>query len=127
MQMEHGLAGAGAVVHVEAEILQPFLFGNPACHQQQVAKQALVALFGIRQLGDGLLGDYQEVGGRLGVNIPEGQALVVFKDDIGGNLAIDDLGKRVSAMVRIAPDRQGRAVFRPEVCAPVHSSHGNCG
>jgi hypothetical protein len=37
------------------------------------------------------------------------------------------LEKRVSAMVRIAPDRQGRAVFRPEVCAPVHSSHGNCG
>ena len=94
MQMEHSLAGTGPVVHVEAEIRQPFLFSHPAGHQQQVPEQGLIRLFSIGQLGNRLLGDYQEMGGRLGIDIPKGQTLVVFENDIGRDLPVDDLGEK---------------------------------
>ena len=99
MQVKYGLAGTGPVVHVQAKIFQPLLPGYLAGHQQQVAQQRLILCFCIGQLGNRFLGDHQEVGGRLGIDIPESQTLVVFENDIGGNLP-------VSAMVGNAPDRQ---------------------
>ena len=94
MQVEHGLAGASAVIHVQAEVLQPLLSGDLTGHQQQMPKQCLIGLFSIGQLGNRLLGNHQKMGRRLGIDIPEGQALVVFEDDIGRNLPVDDLGEK---------------------------------
>ena len=48
MQVEHGLASSRTIVDDEAEgVLHTKLFGDPACDQQQMAQQRLVALIGI--------------------------------------------------------------------------------
>src|SRR5690606_35799816 len=93
MQVEHRLAGACAIANVKAEVRQPFLRRQPVGHQQQVAEQGLVLLSGITEFRDWLIRDPQAVDRRLRVDVADRQRMLVFVDDIGGDLPVDDLGK----------------------------------
>ena len=53
----------------------------------------MIVRFGVGQGGDGVFGDDQDVDGRLGIDVSEGEGEVVFVDDVGGNLAPDDFAK----------------------------------
>ncbi|GMF15725.1 unnamed protein product [Phytophthora lilii] len=94
VQMEHGLAAVLPVVDDDAEALvQVLLLGDQLGGVKQVAQDGLVALLGVRELREAvaLLGDEQDVHGRLRVHVVEGQALLVLVRDLGGDLPVDDL------------------------------------
>ena len=74
-----------AVATVELE-----LFGQIADHQPHVSDQILIL---IGERGDRLdraLGDDQNMRGRLAGDVVKGEALVIFKDDLGRDFFVDD-------------------------------------
>ena len=69
-----------------------------------MAKQGLVLVGAVGEFGDRLFGDDEYVYRGLGVDVLEGQAEVVFKDDVGGDVAVDDLAEnRVGHGLGIVP------------------------
>src|SRR5690606_29079585 len=94
MQVEHGLAGAGAVVDDQPEgIADAGGGGDLAGGGHQVAEQRPVVVAGIHQPGDGFSGDQQQMGGSLGGDVADGETELVFVEDLARDLAIDDAGK----------------------------------
>lgn len=84
MQVVNGLAAVCASVGDEAEAFgQTLFFSNFCGGQHQVAQQSFMCFHGVRGGGDVLLRDDQNVCGCDRVEVPEGEALVVFKD-LGG-------------------------------------------
>jgi hypothetical protein len=67
--------------------------GNFLDGQQQMAQQAFIPIGDVIRIGDVFLGDDQDVNGCSGVDIMEGQDLVVFIHDLCGYLAGYDLTK----------------------------------
>ncbi len=71
--------------------------------KDQMAEKRLVVGPGRRHARDFLLGDDQDVDRRLGMNIVEGQAAVVFVSNPGRDFAGNDLGgKRCSSIDMMA-------------------------
>ncbi len=94
MEMEHGLPGTGTVVYDEPEgVGYTELLGNLARRQHEVAEQFLVRGLGIHQARDTLLGNHQHVHRRLGVDVVDGDAVLILIDEFAGNLAADDLAE----------------------------------
>lgn len=93
--MVNGLAALGAGVDRAAVSSggDAFLLGELGGDQEQVAQELFVPGFGGLQSLQVLLGDDQDMGGGLGVDVSEGQALLILEDDIGGDLPADDLAK----------------------------------
>ena len=62
-----------------------------------MAQDLLVALVRPGKPGQTVphFGNHEKVHGRLRVNVPEGEALVVLVDHVGGNLLADDLRARI--------------------------------
>lgn len=53
----------------------------------------MILAAGLRQTGERFFGNDQDVGGGLGADVFEGEAEVVFVDNIGGNFSLDDFAK----------------------------------
>lgn len=95
MQMEHRLPGILAVVDDQPErIANAELPRHLAGCKQQVAQQSLVFQIGIGQSGNFLLRHQQHMGRRLRVDIAEGEAMLVFVDDVGWNGTADDFAEQ---------------------------------
>ncbi|HTA59108.1 MAG TPA: hypothetical protein VK805_13175 [Candidatus Baltobacteraceae bacterium] len=87
VEMENGLAGAGAVVEYGAVAGQEIALGGEfGSYQLQLAKQRLVGGLGIVQRDEMFLGANQNVHGRLRVDVFEGEHVLVLIDELGGNL-----------------------------------------
>lgn len=73
VEMIDSLAAIGAVVEDDAiTVAQSCLFGDGFDGQQQMTEEVFIFGFRSGELGDGLFGDNQDVGGCLGVNVVEG-------------------------------------------------------
>ena len=57
------------------------------CDQGEMAKQILVRGGGLRERVDVLFGDDEEVRGRLGMDVGEGDGNLIFEDFGGGNFS----------------------------------------
>ena len=95
VQVKHGLSRPGTVIDVEPiGIGNPLIHRDPVRRQQQVAQQQAIVLSGIRQHGDRLFGDDEDMDRGLGIDVPEGQTQVIFINDIGGDFAFDYLAEQ---------------------------------
>jgi hypothetical protein len=93
MDVKDFLARVSPTVQDEpvSRLVDPIFLSEPGGHPDHAAKRRLVR-FG--HVGDGrnrLVGDDENVGGRLGLDIPERRHQLVLIDKIGGNLPADDL------------------------------------
>jgi hypothetical protein len=95
VQMEYGLspiaAGVddGAIAVGESELLGDRLHFN-----HQVPHEGMIGGGDFRQAGNGLFGDQEDMGGGLGVDVPEGKAQIIFINNVSGDFPADDLGKQ---------------------------------
>ena len=93
--MIHGLAPIRpAVNHDAVTVGQSFLIRDPFGRQQQMPHEGVVLGLGVRQFGDRLLGNNQNVNGCLGIDVAEGQAEIIFIDDRRRDLLADDFAKK---------------------------------
>ena len=90
VQVEHGLPGFRAAVNHSAEAREALLPSHLGGHQQQMAKQLLVLLAGLRQVHHVLARDHQHMHRRLRRHIAEGEALLIGIHLIAGDLATQD-------------------------------------
>ena len=93
MHVKNFLARVGPTVQDEpiSRLVDPLFLSEPGGHQDHAAKRRLVR-FG--HVGDGrnrLVGDDENVGGCLGLDIPERRNQIVLIDEIGGNFPADYL------------------------------------
>ena len=94
MQVKYGLSGTGTVIDIQpVGITDPLIHGNVIRLQQHVTQQQPVVLCRIGQHRDRLFRDDKYMNGGLGVDVPEGEAQVIFVDDIGRDLTIDNLAE----------------------------------
>lgn len=102
MQVEDGLPGAGADVEDGAvSLLDVALAGDPRGDEMAAADQFGVAGLSFFQSRKMFLGNDEHVRGRLGIDVFEGEHVLVFVHFLGRNLAANDaaeqaVGGRVS-------------------------------
>jgi hypothetical protein len=70
-----------------------FLICNHGGREQKVTQHRLVLFGGCLQTCERLLGDDENMDGSLGFDVSEGQAAVVFIDDVSRDVAADYPGK----------------------------------
>lgn len=95
MKMRNRLARSAAVVENEAVARVEFFFlGDGSGCEEKVAQE--IAVFGPSRVHtrDGFEGNDENVRGRLRVDIADGDAEVVFVNDLRGDFAFDDFGKK---------------------------------
>ena len=79
MQMAHGLACVSAAVgHNTVAVVQSFGPGDGGDHLKNVGHDTAVFRRDAVAVGNVDFGDHQNVGGSLGIDIPEGQNRVIF-------------------------------------------------
>jgi hypothetical protein len=95
MEVRDRLTAVGAVVDDEAEAfvggVHAELGGDGTGGEEEVAEEFLVIRRGFADARDGFLGDDENVDGGLRIDVFEGEAKLVFVDNIGGDFAVDDL------------------------------------
>jgi hypothetical protein len=96
MKVENRLSRPGAVVNHGAIALrfQPTLARELGRHKMKVAQQALVLRLSIRESDKVLSREHQQVDRGLGVNILERHHSFVLMNNLGRNLAVNDLAKQ---------------------------------
>ena len=92
MQVRHGFAGIGSIVKDQSitGLAQPEPFGHLRRFEQQPAQDLLIFGGGLGDSRDWLFGNEQDVGGRLGLNVPKGEHLVILINNRRWNLAGND-------------------------------------
>jgi hypothetical protein len=80
-----------AVDHDSVSVINAKLSRQLGRHQVQMTKQVPISRRNIRVRGNNPPRDDEDVHGSLGINVPKGQALIVFVYDVGWYLTIDDL------------------------------------
>lgn len=92
--MVYGLPTILAIVNYDAiAVTQSGVGGNLAHHAEQVTEESVVFAMGVGEAGNGFFGDDQNVSGGLGADVVEGEAEIIFVDDISGNFAADNFAK----------------------------------
>jgi len=95
VQVEDGLPGAGADVEDGAvSLLDVALARYLGGGQVATADDLGVAGLSLFQSGKMLLGNNEHVRGRLGIDVFEGEHMVVFVHLLGGNLAAEDAAEK---------------------------------
>lgn len=93
MQVKNGLTSVLPGVDHQSEALVQFLFpGYPAGCLEEAAK--LFGFIAFRYIGHMLFGNHQDMTGRLGIDISEGQPVVSLGHYIGRNPALDNLAEK---------------------------------
>ena len=92
MKMGHGFPAVRTVIDDEAVagLLQFHLAGNFLGGGKKVAENGVVLRRHGGMPGMMLFGDEEDVDGGLRGNVPEGQHVVILKNDVGGNFAVED-------------------------------------
>lgn len=102
MEVKDRLSGAGAdVEHSAVSLLDVALAGDLGGGEMAAADDFGVGGLGFFQSREMFLGNNEDVGGRLGADVFEGEDVVVFVDFLRGNFAAEDaaekaIGRRVS-------------------------------
>lgn len=68
--------------------------------EEEMAEEFFVVGAGFGEAGDGFLGDDEDVGRGLGIDVAKGEDFGVFKDDVSGDFAGDDFFENVLAHIR---------------------------
>ena len=102
MEVEDGLASVFAVVHHEAVAFFPeaHLLGDLARGEHDLAEDRSVLARGIADTCKMHLGYDERVHRRDGMNVPEPDDVLVFEDDVGGDLAGDDFAEQAAHRTR---------------------------
>ena len=100
MQVRDTLARLLADVGHHPVALQAQLFGDLGDHGEDVGHHRRVVLADLRHRGDMHLGNHQKVGGRLGIDVIEGEADLILIDLVGRDLSLRDLAKQTIAHVK---------------------------
>jgi len=105
MQVKHFLPGVSPVVdHQPVAALGDALFaGNLGCDNEHTPQRRFVFRGRVVDGGDGLIGDDQDVNGRLGVDVSESRHLVILVNDVGGDFAFDDFAENGFVGHNISP------------------------
>src|SRR3990172_9803434 len=92
MDVEHGLAGAVAVVndHPVAALFKAFLGGDFPRDKEEVSHELPVRHGDAVNVRDMLFGNDERVDRRLGIDVLEGDRMLVLVDDRGRDLLFDD-------------------------------------
>ena len=92
MEMGYFLTTVSSVIddHPVAVSIESLSGCNLGDFYEQVPHEVPVNCLDVGQPGDFFPGYHQNVYRRLRVDIAESQATIVLKDDIGGNLSVDD-------------------------------------
>ena len=86
MQVVNRLAAILAVINDNTEALsQVLLYCDLPGDSQEAAKQCLVLILRPGQLGNGLLGNHQEMNWGLRAHIAKGKAQVILVQDLEGS------------------------------------------
>jgi hypothetical protein len=92
MEVVDGLAAVAAGIDDDAVSVGEFQFaGQIADHQVDVADEVGIVVGQIGQRRDLFFGDHQHVGWGLWRDVVERQAAIVFVEDVGRDLFVDDL------------------------------------
>ena len=91
VQVGYGLTGIGAAVaHHPVAVCQTFGLGNLGNHLKNVSHYRAVVSGNAVAAGNVGFGNHQNVGRRLGVDVPEGEDGFVLIDLGGGDIPGDD-------------------------------------
>ena len=94
VQVKHALPGIGAIVHGQSKrIAHTQITRDFSGGYHHMSEQRLIFGGGINKARDFLLRYQQHMCGRLRVDVAEGQAQVIFVDDLRWNFLIDDFGE----------------------------------
>ena len=87
MQVRDTLARLLADVGHHPVALQPQFLGDLRDHSKDVGHHRRVVLADLCHRGDMHLGNHQKMGGRLGIDVVEGEANLILIDFVGGDLS----------------------------------------
>ncbi len=95
MDVKDFLACVGPTVQDEpvSRFVDPRFLSEPGGHPDHAAKRRLVRVGHVGECRNRLVGDDENVGRRLGLDIPKRRHQLVLIDDIRGNFLADDLRK----------------------------------
>lgn len=97
VEVVDGLAAVGAGVEHQAVAVGEVLgAGDFAGGVEKLAEDGGVVLGGVRVRGEVVLGDDEDVRGRLGVDVREGESLLVFVEAVDGDFAGDDFAEEAA-------------------------------
>jgi hypothetical protein len=96
MQVEHRLSGPRAVVDHRAVSLrfQSSRAGELCRNEEKMAQQRRVFRLGLLERGQVFAGNHQQVDRRLRVNVCDRHGSVVFVNDLGGSLVVNDSAEK---------------------------------
>ena len=94
MEVVDCLAAIGAGVDDQTVAVgEVLLAGQFAGYVEEVAEGGGVVLRGVSVGGQVVFGDDEDMGGGLGIDVGEGEGLLVFVDSGGGDFAGDDFAE----------------------------------
>lgn len=94
MDMRDGLARVLALVyHQPVSVSEALLLGDLGSRDQHLAQDGLVLFLGLGDAGESVLvlGDDEDVGGRNGGDIAEGEDVLILEDHCAWDLLADEL------------------------------------
>lgn len=103
MEMIDRLTGIGAGISDQPEPapVDGLLLRDPGGHPADPADQLPILFGNLRQSGDMLLRDDQDMHRRPGINIPEGQDFFIFIDDLRRNVLIYNFAENTGHFIII--------------------------
>jgi hypothetical protein len=89
MELGNGFAGIFAIVEDEpvSAIGNTFASGDCGCGEEDVPQNGLILRRGETDTRDGFAWDNEDMDGCLRSDVAEGEAVIIFKDDVCGNFA----------------------------------------
>ena len=116
MQVRYALTGLLPDVGHHPVTLQTQLLGDLGDHGKDVGHHRRVVLADLCHRGDMHFGNHQKMGGRLGIDVIEGEADLILIDFVGGDLSLRDLAEQTTAHVK-PPFLGGTPPFSVQILA----------
>jgi hypothetical protein len=93
MDVEDFLASVGPAVQDESvsSLVDLLFLGEPGGHPDHAAERRLIRLGHVGDSRNRFVGDDEDVGRRLGLDIPKRGHQLILIDELGGNFPSDDL------------------------------------
>lgn len=93
--MKDGLPGIAAVIDDQsvAAFIKPAFFPERLCDKEQMPNKLPIDLFNTMDIPDMIFWHDQDMRWRLRIDVLECDGVVIFMDQFGGNLFLDDLAE----------------------------------
>lgn len=101
MKMPDRLAGTGSIIDDESVVLKALFFCDLASGPVEMANQFFVGRFDIGDLFQMFKRDDEDMGRGLGVDVLKGETLLVFVDDLCGDLFFADFAEEAAHKVSL--------------------------